>query len=190
MIFAHISKPKTKMWKFYDSFSYFCKVLVLTDGALNLTVANTPNPIIFFSEQSEDGEPQTLIKCLFHIEFQWAAYLWFSRDEWYIPQRLRNISALMSTQNGCHFADDSFKCSLLNENVYILIKISSKFVPMGSMKYIKTSDPIMNCRWPGDRPQSEPMLVRLLTHICFTRPRWVEMFPHCLHLMVYLRLNV
>ena len=33
--------------------------------------------------------------------------------------------------NGCHFADDIFKCIFLNENVWILIKISLKFVPKG-----------------------------------------------------------
>ena len=32
-------------------------------------------------------------------------------------------------QNGCHFAEDSFKCILLNENVWISIKIPLKFVP-------------------------------------------------------------
>ena len=29
------------------------------------------------------------------------------------------------------------------------------------------------CR-PGDKPLSEPMMVRLLTHICVTRPQWVK----------------
>ena len=29
-------------------------------------------------------------------------------------------------------------------------------------------------RRPGDKPLSEPMTVSLLTHICVTRPQWVE----------------
>ena len=29
------------------------------------------------------------------------------------------------------------------------------------------------CR-PGDKPLSEPMVVSLLTHICFTRPQWLK----------------
>ena len=33
---------------------------------------------------------------------------------------------------------------------------------------------IMAWRRPGDKPLSEPMMVRLLTHICITRPQWVK----------------
>ena len=29
-------------------------------------------------------------------------------------------------------------------------------------------------RRPGDKPLPEPMMVRLLTHICVTRPQWVD----------------
>ena len=32
---------------------------------------------------------------------------------------------------------------------------------------------IMAWCWPGNKPLSEPMVVRLLTHMCVTRPRWV-----------------
>ena len=34
----------------------------------------------------------------------------------------------------------------------------------------------MAWRRPGDKPLSEPMMVRLPTHICVTRPQWVN-FP-------------
>ena len=33
---------------------------------------------------------------------------------------------------------------------------------------------IMAWRRPGDKPLSEPVMVSLLTHICVTRPRWVN----------------
>ena len=33
---------------------------------------------------------------------------------------------------------------------------------------------MMVWRRPGDKPFSEPMLVRLSTHICVTRPQWVK----------------
>ena len=33
---------------------------------------------------------------------------------------------------------------------------------------------IMAWRRPGDKPLSEPMMVNLLTHICVTRPQWVN----------------
>ena len=32
----------------------------------------------------------------------------------------------------------------------------------------------MAWRWSGDKPLSEPMMVRLPTHICVTRPQWVN----------------
>ena len=34
-------------------------------------------------------------------------------------------------QNGCHFADNIFRCNFVNENFGILIKILLKFVPKG-----------------------------------------------------------
>ena len=39
-------------------------------------------------------------------------------------------------QNGRHFAYDIFKCIFLNENVWIPIKISLKFVPKGPINKI------------------------------------------------------
>ena len=36
-------------------------------------------------------------------------------------------------QNGHHFPDDIFRCIFLNEKFCILIKISLKFVPNGSI---------------------------------------------------------
>ena len=33
---------------------------------------------------------------------------------------------------------------------------------------------ILAWRRPGHKPSSEPMLVSLLTHICITRPQWVQ----------------
>ena len=35
----------------------------------------------------------------------------------------------------------------------------------------------MAWRRSGDKPLSEPMMIRLLTHICVTRPQWVNMSP-------------
>ena len=36
----------------------------------------------------------------------------------------------------------------------------------------------MAWRRPGDKPLSEPMMVRLPTHICVTWPQWVNSFIH------------
>ena len=84
------------------------------------------------------------------------------------------INTLRLRQNGCRFADDTFKCIFLNENVIIPIKTSLKFVPKDSMNNISALVQIMAWRRPGDKPICEPMTVSLLTHICVTRPQWVN----------------
>ena len=77
-------------------------------------------------------------------------------------------------QNGRHFPDDVFKCIFLNENVWIPVKISLKLIPKGPINNIPALVQIMAWRRPGDKPLSEPMIVSLLTNICFTRPQWVK----------------
>ena len=62
----------------------------------------------------------------------------------------------------------------LNEDVRISIKISLKFVPKGPINNIPALDQIMAWRRPGDKPLSERIMVRLLTHICITRPQWIK----------------
>ena len=51
--------------------------------------------------------------------------------------------------------------------------ISLKFVPKGPINSITTLVQIMAWRRPGDKPLSEPIMVRLPTHLCVTRPQWV-----------------
>ena len=58
-----------------------------------------------------------------------------------------------------------FKCIFFNENVWIPIKISLKFVPKGPINNIPAMVQIMAWRRPGDKPLSEPMVVGLPTHI-------------------------
>ena len=77
-------------------------------------------------------------------------------------------------QNGRHFADDIFKCIFLNENAWISLKISLKFVPKVRINNILALVQIMAWRRPGDKPLSEPMMDNLVTHICVTRPQWVK----------------
>ena len=72
------------------------------------------------------------------------------------------INTLRPRQNGRHFPDDSFKCIFLNENVWISIKISLKFVPKGPINNIPALFQIMAWCRPGDKPLSEPMMVSLL----------------------------
>ena len=57
-----------------------------------------------------------------------------------------------------------------------LIEISLKFVPKGLINNIPALVQKMAWRHPGDKPLSEPMMEGLLTHICVTRPQWVNGF--------------
>ena len=90
------------------------------------------------------------------------------------------INTLRQRQNGRHFADDMFKWIFLNENVWIPIEIPLKFVPKCSINSNTALFQIMAWRRPGDKPLSEPMLVRSLTHICVTRPQWVNVIDDLL----------
>ena len=91
------------------------------------------------------------------------------------------INTLRPRQNGRHLADDIFKGIFLNKNVWIPIKFSLKFVPNGPINNIPALVQIMAWRRPGDKPLSEPLVVRLPTHICVTRPQWVNSFcPECI----------
>ena len=87
-----------------------------------------------------------------------------------------NFNTLRQRQNGRHFADDILKCIFLNENIWISIKISLKFVPKGPINNIPPLVRIMAWHRSGDKPLSEPIVVSLLKHICVTRPQWVNQY--------------
>ena len=89
-----------------------------------------------------------------------------------------SFNTLRLRQNGRHFADDIFKCIFLNENVWISLKISLKFVPKVWINNIPTLVQIVAWRRPGDKPLSEPILVILLMHICVTGPQWVKFWSN------------
>ena len=71
------------------------------------------------------------------------------------------INTLRPRQDDHHFPNDIFKCIFLNENVLISNKIPVLVQ-------------ILAWHRPGHKPLSEPMMVSFLTHICVTRPQWVE----------------
>ena len=91
------------------------------------------------------------------------------------PLKPLTLSTLRPRQNERHFANDIFKCIFLNENVWILIKSSLKFVPKGPINNIPALVQIMAWRRPGDKLLSESMMICLPMHICVTRPQWVNM---------------
>ena len=76
------------------------------------------------------------------------------------------LTPMRPRQSGSHFPDGFFKCIFLNENVWISLKISLKFVPKVPINYIPALSQIMAWRRPGDKSLSEPMMFCLRTHIC------------------------
>ena len=67
-------------------------------------------------------------------------------------------------------ANDIFKRTFLDEDVRISIEISLKFVPKGPINNIPASVQIMAWCRPDDKLLSEPMMVKLPTHMCVPRP--------------------
>ena len=84
------------------------------------------------------------------------------------------VNTLRPRRNRRHFADDTFNRIFVDENIRISIKISLKFVPKGPINTILALVQIMAWRRSGEKPLSEPMMVSLPTHICVTRPQWVN----------------
>ena len=67
-----------------------------------------------------------------------------------------------------------FKCIFLNENIWIPIKISLKFVLKGPINDIPAMVQIIAWRQWGGKPLSEQMMVTLLTHICVIRKIYAQ----------------
>ena len=61
-----------------------------------------------------------------------------------------------------------------NDNAWLSLKVSLKFLPKFRINPALVQ--IMTWRRPRDKTLSEPMMVSLLTHICVTRPQWVNWF--------------
>ena len=86
------------------------------------------------------------------------------------------INTLKPRENCSHFTDYIFKCIFLDENIWISIDISLKFVPKGWFNNIPALVQVM-----ADKPLSEPMMSsltrlhltllhrRIITNPCFTQ---------------------
>ena len=70
----------------------------------------------------------------------------------------------------------SLNAFFLNENVWILIKITVMFVSKCAINNIPALIQIMDWRRPGDKALSEPMMISLTTHVWITRPQWVNIW--------------
>ena len=94
----------------------------------------------------------------------------------WVFQIVKAFNTLRPRQNGHLFPDNIFKWMFLNENIWISLRISLKFVPRVRIDNIPALVQIMTWRRAGDKPLSEPMMVCLLMHICVTQPQWVNKY--------------
>ena len=97
----------------------------------------------------------------------------------YNKQPLAWINSLRLSRNRRYLADDIFKCISLTENVLISIKISLKFITKCQINIIPALVQILAWRRPGVKPLYEPMMIIILTHMCVTRPQWVNNVTKC-----------
>ena len=117
-----------------------------------------PVPISLLIEINKPVENQTL---LMWRQTEEIFYLYWCLCFEHLQRQKLWFNTLRPGQDGCHFPDDIFKCIFLNENVWIFITISQKFVPKGWINNIPAL--VLNQWWSS-----------LLTHICVTRPQWVK----------------
>ena len=68
----------------------------------------------------------------------------------------------------------TFLIAFLEWNVWTSFENSLKFVPKVRINNIPALVQIMALHRSGEKPLSEPMMVSLLTHICFIWPQWVD----------------
>ena len=144
-------------------------------------------------EDWKDGHVKTwphcalMIKpCIFlmpfpdHITAVWQRVTFIYRRCSLLPA----LNTLEPRQNGRQFPEDIFKCIFQNENVWISLDISLKFVPKVQINIMPVLVQIIAWRRPGDKPLSEPIVVNQLTHISVIRSQCVntlkpELPPFC-----------
>ena len=84
----------------------------------------------------------------------------------------RWLNTLRSRQYGRPYTDDIFKWIFLIRMYGFRLKSHWNLILVGTINIIPAQ--AMLWRRPGDKPLSELMMVRLLTHICTARPQWVK----------------
>ena len=148
-----------------------CAIVII--GFQNFTTNIAIYEIKFERIWSKQCNQQNTINCINMMNMVFNTLLYSS---------CKATSAVLKTlrprQNRRHFADDIFTYIFLNENVWIPIKISLKFVSKSPINNIPALVQIMAWRRPGDKPLSEPMMFSLTTHTCVTRPQWVKYTFH------------
>ena len=118
------------------------------------------------------GVPPYIIKIMHTIHFKPSCVLlWLVTDQYY-PYP----SWFEAETKWLPFSRWLFKWIFLNKIVCILIEISWMFVPCGPNNNIPVLVQIIAWRQPDANRLSEPMMIRFATHICITRPQWVNWY--------------
>ena len=87
---------------------------------------------------------------------------------------LMTFNTLRPRQDGCHFQMTFSNAFPLMKMYEFQLKFHWILFPGVQLTIFQHLVQIMAWRRPGDKPLSEPMMVCLLTHICVTRPHWVN----------------
>ena len=123
-------------------------------------------PMVFVGEFTGDRWiPRTKASDAENVSIWWRHHVTY----WLVCSRCRvhsikhapDFKTLRPRQNCRHFADDIFKCIFLNKNVWISPKISLTFVPTVRINTIPSLVQITAWRRPGDKPLSEPTMVKI-----------------------------
>ena len=119
------------IWKIYSDEEI--SILLLTQPLVSPTLYFTAILSLFrlklsyFGSQDLGGFPWRSIKIYDNINDDRICH------HWNISSLAPLLIQLPHGQNGCHFADDIFRCIFVNEKFCILIKISLKLLPKGAI---------------------------------------------------------
>ena len=119
--------------------------------------------------------PCDIIKCVELIQDNSSKHFALYNDYFmnYIQYRV-SWKSLRPIRNKHCFANDTFKCISLNENVLLSTEISLTLFSKGAINGILVLVQRIAWRRQCDKPFSETIGIILLTHICVTRPQWIK----------------
>ena len=106
----------------------------------------------------------------------------------------RWLNTLRPRQYGRYYTDDIFKWIFLRRMYGFRLKFHWNLILVAAI-HIFPAQAMLWCRL-GDKPLSELMMVRLLTHICIAQPQWVKyMYTHtyaykCEHISIHAHISI
>ena len=149
-------KVETKWATFYRYFQmHSLKVKLLYYNSIQISLKFVPKcPIDFKSVLS-------LVMAWYRTDEKplsfWTNIIWWASQLKHISIT-RPVNILRLKQNGCHFPDDILKWISLNENVWISMKNTLKFVPKDLINNIPALVQINCWCWAGNNPLPELMI--------------------------------